>query len=122
MHKLITALIPACLILPVSVAILFAIAPTHAQAQSFNCQDASLPAERTICSNANLSHLDEQTAGMYFLIIGSGSPADTVAQVKSSQAKFLTTRNACQTNINCLVDAYTSEMMHLSNVKSDLGL
>ena len=122
MYKLITALIPACVILPVTAAALMAITPTHAVAQSFNCQHASLPAEQTICSNANLSRLDEQTAGMYFLIVGSGALAATVAQVKSSQGQFLTTRNACKTNVNCLVNAYTSQMMYLRDVKSDLGL
>jgi uncharacterized protein len=91
------------------------------QAASFNCQHAALPAEIAICGNANLSKLDEQTAGLYFLIVGS-APAATVAAVKAAQGKFLTTRNACGADIDCLVDAYTSQMMYLKNVKSDLGL
>lgn len=97
-------------------------AAAQGQAASFNCQHAMLPAEETICRNPNLSRLDEQTAGMYFIIVGSGAPADTVAQVKASQRTFVQTRNACGSNVNCLVDAYTSQMMYLKNVKGDLGL
>lgn len=93
-----------------------------AAAASFNCQHAMLPAEQAICGNANLSRLDEQTAGMYFLIVGSGAPAATLAQVKSSQGSFIERRNACGADIDCLVSAYTDQMMYLRTVKDDLGL
>ncbi len=121
-RRLCLALLPAGLILSASTGALLAIAPTPASAASFNCQHALLPAEQAICANANLSRLDEQTAGMYFLIVGSGGPAATIAQVKTSQGTFLATRNACGANDDCLVDAYTSQIMYLKNVKSDLGL
>lgn len=97
-------------------------AAAEAQAASFNCAHALLPAEQTICGDANLSRLDEQTAGMYFLIVGSGAPQTTITQVKASQSKFIAQRNACETNVDCLVDAYTSQMMYLKNEKSNLGL
>jgi len=91
------------------------------QAASFDCAHALLPAEQAICGNANLSRLDEQTAGMYFLIVGS-APAATVTQVKAAQGRFLTTRNACQADIDCLVTAYTDQITYLKNEKSNLGL
>jgi len=91
-------------------------------AASFDCQKAALPAEKAICSNANLSSLDERTAGMYFIIIGSGAPSGTVAEVKESQEKFVARRNACSPNIDCLVSAYTDQMMFLKNIKRNLGL
>ncbi|MFO0991844.1 MAG: hypothetical protein U1E67_07940 [Hyphomicrobiales bacterium] len=93
-----------------------------AKAASFNCAHAILAAEEAICSNDNLSHLDEQTTGMYFLIVGSGAPKATISEVKASQRKFIEQRNACGVNIDCLVDAYTSQIMFLKNVKSNLGL
>lgn len=93
-----------------------------AEAASFNCAHAVLSAEQTICGNANLSKLDEQTAGMYFLIIGSGAPQTTISEVRTSQAKFIAQRNACGTDVDCLVDAYTSQMMYLKNEKGNLGL
>jgi uncharacterized protein len=51
------------------------VAVSDADAASFNCARATLPAEKAICGNANLSSLDDRTAGMYFLIVGSGAPA-----------------------------------------------
>lgn len=98
------------------------LAACEVNAASFDCRSAMLPAEKTICANANLSSLDERTAGMYFIIVGSGAPADQVGQVKDSQRKFVARRNACGTNVDCLVDAYTTQMMFLRNVKSNLGL
>lgn len=93
------------------------ILPSHvAKAASFDCNRASTAAERTICGNANLSQLDARTAGMYFTILGNDHPASTLAQVKNSQRRFLGTRNACGANVDCLVDAYTSQMMYLKNV------
>ena len=93
-----------------------------AKAASFNCEHAILAAEEAICGNANLSRLDEQTAGMYFIIVGSGAPKATINQVKASQRQFIETRNACGSNIDCLVSAYTSQIMFLKNEKSNLGL
>ncbi|MBL8908083.1 MAG: hypothetical protein JNM20_15530 [Rhizobiales bacterium] len=99
-----------------------AVAFAPAKAASFNCAHAILAAEEAICGNHNLSRLDEQTAGMYFLIVGSGAPQATMSEVKASQRKFIEQRNACGANIDCLVDAYTSQIMFLKNVKSNLGL
>src|SRR5687768_1711538 len=82
-----------------------------AAAASFNCGHAVLAAEEAICADAQLGRLDEQTAGMYFLIAGSGAPAATMQQVKSSQRKFIEARNACGSDRNCLIDAYTSQIM-----------
>jgi uncharacterized protein len=92
-----------------------------ASAASFDCKKASTAAERTICGNANLSQLDARTAGIYFTILGSEVPASTLGQVKYSQRQFIDTRNACGANVDCLVDAYTSQMMFLKNVKSEIG-
>ena len=93
-----------------------------AEAASFNCAHAFLPAEETVCEDVNLGHLDEKTAGMYFLIVGSSPPQPTLDEVKASHKKFVMARNACGTNVDCLVDAYTSQMMYLKNIKGNLGL
>lgn len=102
-------------------AALSSLRPSPADAASFNCQHAALPAEVAICGNPNLSHLDEQVAGMYFLIVSSGQAA-TASQVKTAQGKFLTRRNACEGNIDCLVSAYTDQIMYLKNIKGNLRL
>lgn len=110
------------MIMRTSAFILAFLAAAGAQAASFNCAHAMLPAEKTICGDANLNRLDEQTAGMYFLIVGSGAPQTTVETVRQSQSKFIAQRNACGTNVDCLVDAYTSQIMFLKNEKGNLGL
>lgn len=122
MHKLTQALLATGLILSGSTATLLALSPTRALAQSFECSNATLPAEIAICGNANLKNLDEQTSGMYFLILGSGAPAATMDLVKTQQEKFLATRDACGADIDCLVSAYTDQIMFLKNEKSNLGL
>lgn len=101
---------------------LIMLAAGGAGAASFNCAHAFLPAEETICGNANLSKLDEKTAGLYFLIVGSEAAQATIDQVKASQSEFIAKRNACETDVGCLVDAYTSQMMFLKNEKGNLGL
>jgi uncharacterized protein len=101
--------------------VLFVLSPESGNAASFDCKKASVAAERTICGNANLSQLDARTAGMYFTILGSDVPASILLQVKTSQAKFLNVRNACGAKIDCLVDAYTSQMMFLKNIRSEIG-
>jgi uncharacterized protein len=108
--------------LEVRVLALTCLAAGGAEAASFNCAHAFLPAEQTICGNANLSKLDERTAGMYFVIVGSDAPQATITEVKDSQSRFIAQRNACGTNVDCLVDAYTAQMMYLKNEKSNLGL
>jgi len=40
----------------------------------------------------------------------------------TQQGKFLAQRNGCGTNHNCLIDAYTSQIMYLKNIKGNLGL
>ena len=101
-------------ILIVAAAALSAGLAANADAASFNCGAAKTPTEHAICGNPQLSSLDDQTAGMYFTLISNGSLSpNQVSAVKAAQAKFLTERNACGANFNCLVDAYTSQMMYL---------
>jgi uncharacterized protein len=102
--------------------VLAALAGGAAEAASFNCAHADLPAEETVCGNAKLGMLDERTAGIYFVILGSGAAQATVDEVTSSQGEFLAERDACGTDVACLVDAYTARMMYLKSVKGDLGL
>ena len=109
-------------IAPIPLLMTVLISATGANAASFSCRHALLPAEATICGNANLSRLDEQTSGMYFIIVGGGAPASTLSQAKAAQSRFLQSRNACGANVDCLVSAYTDQMMYLKNVKSNLGL
>jgi len=101
---------------------LAALAPGAAEAASFNCKAAATPTEKAICGNNQLSSLDDQTSGMYYTIIGASPPAATLSAVKSAQATFLRQRDSCGADFNCLVDAYTSQIMYLKQTKEQLGL
>jgi uncharacterized protein len=85
-----------------------------ANAASFDCSKAATPTEHAICDNPQLSSLDEQTAGLYYTLISNGSlSAPQLGKVKTAQTKFLGQRDSCGANYNCLVDAYTSQIMYL---------
>lgn len=99
-----------------------ALSTAAANAASFNCALAKTPTEHAICDNPQISTLDEQMAGLYYRIISSGAPAATVNQVKSYQVNFLAQRNTCGAGYDCLISAYTSQIMYLKNVAGNLGL
>lgn len=84
-------------------------------AASFDCTKASTPTEHAICDNPQLSSLDEQTAGLYYTLISGGAPQATasVADVKKQQEAFIQKRDQCGANYNCLIDAYTAQIMYL---------
>jgi uncharacterized protein len=92
-----------------------------ARAASFDCAKAATPTEHAICDNPQLSSLDEQTAGLYYTFISSGAPTAKVDQVKSAQASFLQKRDSCGANYNCLISAYTAQIMYL-NAESGKGM
>ncbi|MEQ9691193.1 MAG: hypothetical protein RLO48_15800 [Bauldia litoralis] len=83
-------------------------------AASFDCAKATTPTEHAICDNPQLSSLDDQTSGKYYTMISNGSltPAQ-ISQVKTAQAQFLKKRDACGANYDCLIDAYTAQIMYL---------
>lgn len=84
-------------------------------AASFDCSKAATPTEHAICDNPQLSSLDDQTAGLYYTLISGGAPQATasVADVKKEQAAFIHKRDQCGANYNCLIDAYTAQIMYL---------
>jgi uncharacterized protein len=92
-------------------------------AASFDCSKAATPTEHAICDNPQLSQLDDQTAGLYYTLISGGAPQATasVEAVKKEQASFITKRNQCGANYNCLIDAYTAQIMYL-NAASGKGM
>jgi uncharacterized protein len=98
-------------------AILFAglAAASAGHAASFDCSKAATPTEHAICDNPQLSQLDDQTAGLYYTLVSGGAPQATasVDAVKKEQASFLTKRDQCGANYNCLIDAYTAQIMYL---------
>ncbi|HMN87610.1 MAG TPA: hypothetical protein PKA74_16720 [Bauldia sp.] len=81
-----------------------------AAAAAFDCAKASTATEYAICDNPEISTLDEQMTGLYYTLVSSGwlKPAQ-LNKVKTDQNKFLSRRNSCGANYQCLVDAYTDQ-------------
>src|SRR5688572_18119262 len=71
----------------------------NAPAASFDCATATQPVEKLICSDAELSKLDEEMARAYSDAIARLSSADAPA-LKSNQRAWLKTRRA-----KCKADA-----------------
>jgi uncharacterized protein len=82
-----------------------------------DCAKAKSPAERTICSNYGLGQLEARTATLFewaTSFVAMGQRGD----IQDAQRAFITKRNACKSNINCLRNAYTDRIDQLEEVMS----
>lgn len=81
-----------------------------AEAASFDCAKASTPIETTICSNSQLSAMDEDLDAAYKKALVYAASADAV---KKRQREWLKTeRNTCKT-ASCVKAAYEKRLKEL---------
>lgn len=76
-----------------------------AQGPSFNCAKAGISVEKTICSDGELSELDDRLFTLYLDLkqkLGSSQVDGFVA----TQKKWLRNRNVCGSDVKCLINAY----------------
>jgi len=85
-----------------------------AAAVDFSCRDASLPAERTICSDTKLSRLDEAMARVYGRLWSVSGHRDRLT-LRDAQHRFLAARNDCRWNARCIHDAYLDQISVLDS-------
>ena len=78
---------------------------------SFDCAKASSPFEKTICSNPNLSSLDEQLANVYKTAKESATNPD---QLKTEQIAWIKATRNCGTDAGCIQQAYKARIVALS--------
>mgnify|MGYP001547607245 CR=1 FL=1 len=83
---------------------LFAFAGT-ASAASFNCDKAATFVENAICSNNNLSKLDDTLAENYKDMMASDIGEGAKKDLRATQREWLTTRNKC-TTVQCVETLY----------------
>lgn len=84
----------------------------HSHGASFNCAKANTWTEKTICSDKQLSDLDELLMASYKK---ASSNASNETDLKTAQRKWLkNVRNECK-EIACLKQAYTSRIAELNN-------
>ena len=92
--------------------------PAPALAAGFDCTAAATADEAAICSNADLSALDSEMAGLWFgykavpLLMGASGNRGDEAQA------FLKARSACASDTGCLTGLYDSR---IATLKQNIG-
>ena len=94
-----------------------------ADAASFNCGGKLTKTEAAICHNSQLSHLDSKMAGLYHQVLNStissyGPHHRYTNQFRSGQVFWLSSRNGCGGNFNCL---WTMYMNRIGELQSFVG-
>ncbi len=88
---------------------------------SFDCEKASTYAERAVCSDLYLSHLDEALSNNYRAAINKVSSRE---MLQKEQRLWLGKRDACD-EFKCVYDAYTERLKELNGFlfkKKGMGL
>ena len=85
------------------------------QAASFDCNKATTETEIAICSDPELSALDDRLSGIYFRgrqVTENVSGSDL--EIQKDQINWLNNRNQCGLETDCLVNAYQTRIKELS--------
>lgn len=93
-------------------ALMLATMANASHAQSFNCGYAKKPSEVAICQSLNLSMMDESMASKYFYIVNQLPPKES-KMMRSEQAAWLRSRDACGYDAGCLMSSYTGRIVEL---------
>src|SRR6266536_4071925 len=91
------------------IGLLAIMAVSPATAASFDCKRAKLPAEIAICTDPTLSSQDEEMARQYLPLIKS-APADSTKTIKTEQKAWLAERNACGSDMQCIMGSYRERL------------
>lgn len=93
--------------------------PIFADAASFNCAKASTANEIAICSDDELSTLDETLAAVYKQARGSVSDAK---RLKGEQVNWIKSLGTCDGNVDCLISAYRSRILVLDYLDGQVAV
>jgi uncharacterized protein len=80
-----------------------------ARAQSFDCQKAYYPDEKTICGDPRLGHLDQQLASVYGRWVAK-LPRERRDEIEKNETLFLQARRRCAWNRNCVEQSYRNRI------------
>ncbi|SEB96415.1 lysozyme inhibitor LprI family protein [Bradyrhizobium erythrophlei] len=97
-----------------SIVLLFAILMTGdvAYAAGFKCTGALQKDEKVVCSDEDLSRLDDQLNSVYQEALTANF--ETADKVRSDQRAFLVSRRACAINAGCMRSLYSARIDELS--------
>ncbi len=92
--------------------------PAANSGPSFDCRQASLPAEQTICGDPELAQWDEKMAKAYAWVM-SQLPANRQNELVQDQSAWLSKRNQCGTSVDCLMSGYLDRVAYLNEYFAD---
>src|SRR5262249_47187373 len=81
-----------------------------AQAATFDCNKASSFVEKVICSDSQLTGMDDQLGRLYKDALAASANSETL---KTEQKAWLSSRNQCKDS-DCIMRAYTERITALS--------
>lgn len=87
------------------------IIPSLIFAASFDCAKATSDVEKVICSNADISKLDDELSELYKHVYADSADKEQ-KQLKLDQLSWLKKRNACLSR-TCIRDAYKTRLSEL---------
>ena len=93
--------------------------PTFGAAASFNCAKASTANEIAICSDDELSTLDETLAAVYKQARSSVSDAK---RLKGEQVNWIKSLGTCDGNVDCLISAYRNRILVLDYLDGQVAV
>jgi uncharacterized protein len=112
----------ARILMPIAaIAIGAILASASSEAASFNCRYAKSAVEVAICQDEDLQALDERMAKDYSTL-GPLLPYSARSKLKRSQIRFITRRNACGYNADCISAAYEARIASICNVAEKYDL
>lgn len=89
------------------------LSPVAAQAASYDCTQATTPAEIAVCANPGLNRLDEELAVLYRSLLDE-LPARQADRVQQDQRSWLKARNSCGAEVRCLRARYQERIARLN--------
>ena len=101
---------PHGLLLAIILTLTMLLVPLNGHAASFDCARASSRVERLICSDADISTLDESLSAAYAAFLRTSSEPATV---RRDQKDWLKQRDACQ-DVDCIRWLYESRLAELT--------
>jgi len=88
---------------------------TSAHAASFDCAKATTPDERTVCSDSQLSELDNLISNAFRQAKQASTGADDQKNIVTFARGFLKDRRACATDRSCILGQYVSALLAYQN-------
>ena len=89
------------------------LSPLAAQAASYDCTQATTPAEIAVCANPGLNQLDEELAVLYRSLLNS-LPSRQADRMQQDQRSWLKARNSCGAEVRCLKARYEERIARLN--------